>query len=192
MTCEKRTSKRYTERKSPAYPANECKGTIRKGNDGTFYVSKADKNSVYRWYKRTPTPPQPVQKRTRASSSKPVKKRVPSKPVKKSTRAPDAPMKRSYTVNGVDGTQTMRVDGDLVKSSTVTYKGVFSRPVKGTKFLILTSEDLDSYPIFHLPLFNQRGAASGNKRIFGKDARKYVKQGYIVWHSTSMPKPFRN
>ena len=47
--CKKRTTKKYTTRKSPAYPANECCGKKKKGNDGNFWVSKPDKNGVCRW-----------------------------------------------------------------------------------------------------------------------------------------------
>lgn len=53
MPCEKRSTKKYTTRNSPPYPANECKNLTRKGNDGTFYESRPNKNNVYRWYKKT-------------------------------------------------------------------------------------------------------------------------------------------
>jgi hypothetical protein len=44
---------KYSKRKSPAYPANECKEGMRMmGNDGNMYtVSKPDKNGVKRWRK---------------------------------------------------------------------------------------------------------------------------------------------
>lgn len=44
--------KKYNTRTSPPYPANECKGRSMKGNDGEIYVSKANKNGVYRWVKK--------------------------------------------------------------------------------------------------------------------------------------------
>lgn len=52
MTCKKRTSKKYTSRNSPSYSAQDCKGKTMKGKDG-IYVSKPDKNNVYRWVKST-------------------------------------------------------------------------------------------------------------------------------------------
>ena len=54
MPCTKQTTKRYTSRNSPPYPANECKvGSSKKGNDGIMYVvSSPNKNGVKRWLKK--------------------------------------------------------------------------------------------------------------------------------------------
>lgn len=49
--CVKKATAKYTKRKSPPYPANECCGQRKKGNDGTMYESRANKNGVCRWYK---------------------------------------------------------------------------------------------------------------------------------------------
>lgn len=57
MPCQKRFTKYYTTRNSPPYPAKECKNLTRKGNDGTFYVSRPNKNNVYRWYKKARSKP---------------------------------------------------------------------------------------------------------------------------------------
>lgn len=46
--CQKNSTKRYTTRKSPPYPANTCKNMKKKGNDGKFYISKAT-GGTYRW-----------------------------------------------------------------------------------------------------------------------------------------------
>lgn len=43
--------KKYRERPSPPFPANDFCGKRKKGNDGTFYVSKPNKNGVCRWIK---------------------------------------------------------------------------------------------------------------------------------------------
>ena len=43
--------KKYRERPSPPFPANDFCGKRKKGNDGTFYVSKPNKNGVCRWVK---------------------------------------------------------------------------------------------------------------------------------------------
>ena len=55
MPCTKQTTKRYTSRNSPPYPANECKvGSSKKGNDGIMYVvSSPNKNGVKRWLKKS-------------------------------------------------------------------------------------------------------------------------------------------
>jgi hypothetical protein len=47
--CERQETKKYTSRKSPPYPANECKGTEKEGNDGKMYISVGNKNGVHRW-----------------------------------------------------------------------------------------------------------------------------------------------
>ena len=42
--------KKYAERASPAYPANECCGQKKKGKDGRFYVSsRVGKQKVCTW-----------------------------------------------------------------------------------------------------------------------------------------------
>ena len=50
MTCTIVLSKKYQRRPSPPYHAGDCKGTVKKGKDGT-YVSKADARGVYKWVK---------------------------------------------------------------------------------------------------------------------------------------------
>lgn len=47
--CLKRTSRKYTDRPSPPYPANECCGERKRGNDGKMYLSKTDRNGRCRW-----------------------------------------------------------------------------------------------------------------------------------------------
>jgi hypothetical protein len=49
--CVKQDDKKYSERPSPPYPANECRGKIMKGNNGEMYISKPMSNGVYRWVK---------------------------------------------------------------------------------------------------------------------------------------------
>jgi len=40
---------KYRERPSPPYPANECCGEVKQGNDGHNYESVPDRNGVCRW-----------------------------------------------------------------------------------------------------------------------------------------------
>jgi hypothetical protein len=48
--CVKQDLKKYAERPSPPYPANECRGEVMRGNDGRMYVSKPGAGSgIYRW-----------------------------------------------------------------------------------------------------------------------------------------------
>lgn len=51
MSCVKQTTKKYKNRKSPAYHAKDCKGKIMKGNDGNTWESKVDSRGTYRWVK---------------------------------------------------------------------------------------------------------------------------------------------
>jgi hypothetical protein len=48
--CEKQSDKKYLERKSPPYPANQCCGQKMQGNDGRMYESRADINGTCKWY----------------------------------------------------------------------------------------------------------------------------------------------
>lgn len=47
--CSKSTEAKYKKRPSPPYPANDCQGQKKKGNNGKMYESKPDKNNVYKW-----------------------------------------------------------------------------------------------------------------------------------------------
>ena len=40
--CVKLTDKKYTERPSPPYSANECERQIKKGNDGNKWISQSN------------------------------------------------------------------------------------------------------------------------------------------------------
>ncbi len=46
-----KTLKKYKNRKSPPYPANENCNKKMKGNDGEMYISKPNKNDVCSWKK---------------------------------------------------------------------------------------------------------------------------------------------
>ena len=54
-SCKKETTKIYTTRKGPPYHAKDCKNIVKKGNDGTSYVSSPDKLGVYKWVKNNKT-----------------------------------------------------------------------------------------------------------------------------------------
>jgi hypothetical protein len=49
-----RTTKKYLSRPSPPYPANDCCGMKKVGNDGAKYVSRPNANGICSWkkYKR--------------------------------------------------------------------------------------------------------------------------------------------
>jgi len=50
-TNHKKTQKKYTDRKSPPYSANDYCNKKKKGNDGLMYISKPNKNKVCSWKK---------------------------------------------------------------------------------------------------------------------------------------------
>jgi len=50
-SCVKQTTKKYTERPSPPYPAQECAGQQKMGNDGLMYESVMKANGIYSWKK---------------------------------------------------------------------------------------------------------------------------------------------
>jgi hypothetical protein len=60
MACKKVNDKKYLERNSPPFHANECKEVIKKGNDGKMYISKKDKNNVYKWIIHNPDLMEPI------------------------------------------------------------------------------------------------------------------------------------
>lgn len=52
--CVKQTTKRYTQRDGPPYPANQCPPhSIRRGGNGRMYINVADKHGTLRWYYKT-------------------------------------------------------------------------------------------------------------------------------------------
>lgn len=51
MSCSKSPNAKYVNRPGPPYPAQNCKSMRKVGNDGLLYVSKQDKNGIYKWYK---------------------------------------------------------------------------------------------------------------------------------------------
>jgi hypothetical protein len=50
--CSRQTSPKYKKRNSPPYPANQCCGSMMKGNDGEMYISKEMSRAGHcRWVK---------------------------------------------------------------------------------------------------------------------------------------------
>jgi hypothetical protein len=49
--CSPQSTKKYRSRKSPRYPANNCCGATKKGNDGNTYKSVKASNGICRWVK---------------------------------------------------------------------------------------------------------------------------------------------
>lgn len=50
--CSPQSTKKYRSRKTPSYPANNCCGATKKGNDGKKYKSIRASNGICRWVKK--------------------------------------------------------------------------------------------------------------------------------------------
>ena len=51
-SCVKKTTKKYATRQSPPFPANQCQGERKKGNDGNFWKStRVGAQAVHTWKK---------------------------------------------------------------------------------------------------------------------------------------------
>ena len=92
MSCVEQTKGKYVarkpdgsfKRKGPPYPANECCGETKKGNDGLMYKSVPNKKGVCRWVKHDVQKKSPKKKPTKKSpKKKPAKKSPKKKPEKK-------------------------------------------------------------------------------------------------------------
>ncbi|CAM9106615.1 unnamed protein product [Ectocarpus sp. 13 AM-2016] len=58
MPCKKKTTKKYSTRPSPPYPAAQCCiGSKKRGNSGSMYVVKSNVNGIKRWVKATKKTP---------------------------------------------------------------------------------------------------------------------------------------
>jgi hypothetical protein len=49
VECVEQTNKKYTSRSSPPFPANQCQGQIKTGNDGESYESVPNSKNIHRW-----------------------------------------------------------------------------------------------------------------------------------------------
>lgn len=67
-SCERQHGvAKYSARPSPPYPANECCGTVKKGNDGNMYRSVRANNGVCRWVRAKGSRKSAGRRRTRSS-----------------------------------------------------------------------------------------------------------------------------
>jgi hypothetical protein len=79
MPCSQQSTKKYTSRPSPSYPANECVGEQRYGNDGELYVSKLAANGVGRWVLVSKKSRSPKKAKSPKKSRSPKKVKSPKK-----------------------------------------------------------------------------------------------------------------
>ena len=102
--CDRKTSKKYTSRPSPPYPANQCsEGTRKKGNDTTYYVTESDKNGTLRWVKVTKSAPKKSPAAKKKAQKSPAAAKKKSAAAKKAQKSPAAKkksgIKRTFTIS---------------------------------------------------------------------------------------------
>ena len=87
--------KKYALRDSPPFPANQCKGHLKRGNDGTYFKSVRAINGVYRWQRVSSLTAKKTAKRSpKKKTAKKTAKRSPKKKTAKKT-AKRSPKKKS-------------------------------------------------------------------------------------------------
>lgn len=78
MACREQFTSKYTDRPSPAFPANKCCDQVRQGNDGRLWQSVPDKRGICRWQKLTKATKKKVTAK-KTSAKKPSKKKTTAK-----------------------------------------------------------------------------------------------------------------
>ena len=86
--CDAQTQKKYTSRPSPSYPANECCGEVKTGNDGRMYKSERNVKGICAWklHKSSKSPKKSTSPK-RSPKSKPTK-RLSKTNTRSNTRSP--------------------------------------------------------------------------------------------------------
>lgn len=175
MTCKRSTLKKYQGRPSPPFPAQDCKGKKKKGNDGQFYVSVPSSTGVYRWTLASP----PSRKKTGKTQKQ-----------KKKTQ------KRQKLGKGEKGGKTYHIhDNGARPFSVVVYAPqkklevyVNDEPVPGEyvrgKLVYETSysdlfigDNTLPHPMAEYP----KGAAKGNTFLVHVSGSKYVHIGSVIY-----------
>lgn len=88
--CVRQKTKKYINRNSPPYPANECPaGMLKKGNNGDIYVAWPDKNGVNRWYPYTKKVKAKLEELMEEQKKPLVKKRVSFRSTEESNKHSD-------------------------------------------------------------------------------------------------------
>ncbi len=120
--CVKQTSKKYTSRPSPPFPANECAGTEKPGNDERMYKSVPNKNGVHSWKLIT------ASKNSKKTSKKATSKKPKPASKKKSTSKKPKPASKKKSNNGF-GLITKNITGEsrVIPVSDITTVGQFRK-----------------------------------------------------------------
>jgi hypothetical protein len=84
-TKSKLTTAKYANRPGPPYGANFYKNKVKLGNDNEWYVSKPDKNGVYKWQRVNPKAKSKSKVKSKSKSTK-VKSKAKTKVKSKSTK----------------------------------------------------------------------------------------------------------
>ena len=183
--CVKKTTKRYTTRKSPPYPANECQGRAMVGNDGEMYESVPNKKGTGRWLKAVLAPrKKPAAKRVAAK--KPAAKRVAAK----KPSAKRVAEKKHTNCSSLKVLSEKSHDSETYTSYTI--ECAFKDQPHGN--FIVFVRDGSKKGIFHTVYsdHDEYGPIGGNTPVGHKEGLDWIKKGYSVLVARSIPSQFDN
>lgn len=137
--CDRQTTKKYTTRPGPPYPANKCPpGAKRRGNDGFMYVARSSgRPNVQRWFKTTAS--KSTRRRSGSKSSKTSPLRLVSKWGPTRARlASESRRRRSVSRRSVSRRRTGSKSGAAVRTRSGSYRSA----VAGATFAAAKSTTL--------------------------------------------------
>lgn len=162
MTCKRSTLKKYKSRNSPPFPAQECKGKKKKGNDGLLYISSPSSNGVYRWVLSNKT-----MKKTTTNSKKGSKEYMIHDNRSRPFCVLDYPSKKKIEVYLNDWV------GDVKTGSYVRGKKIFESSYKD---IFIGDNDLP-----HNKADLRKGEAKGNSILINTSGSKYIHIGVEIY-----------
>jgi hypothetical protein len=168
MACKKSTLKKYRNRPSPPYPAQECRKQKKKGSDGKWYISIPDKSGVYRWKRELA-----VKANTKMNTVKERKFRVKGDIVKMKRQMGV----RSYLIHN-NGGRPYRVE--IGEKDVVVYSNESEQ--KDKTVYRVSSEDIwlgDN--LLSLSAYFPRGSGKGNSILIKIGPHQYVYIGHIIY-----------
>ena len=105
--CDVQRASKYTERPSPPFPANQCCGEVKRGNDGRMYKSeRVGAQKVCTWKAVAATRKSPKAKR----AASPKVKRAASPKAKRSSALTVPHLRKLAKERGIRGYSKLRKD----------------------------------------------------------------------------------
>jgi hypothetical protein len=120
MSCERQTTKKYTSRPGPPWPAAECIGQVKRGNDERMYIARSYPSGAKRWVLETSKAKTGAGQQRAIAAAKAAKEKLPfTHAIVNFSLGEEVP--DNYHRKGLDRTPT-----------TKELKVFFERNVKGT------------------------------------------------------------